>query len=212
MRGLSANDHQPTGHGSARNRHSATGRDISRLALEPGLRPPAAPPPSPPRRKAGNELKPPAAFRIPRGSSQPRHPGSAPVGDLDPDHAVPRPDRDRNRLPGSTRAAMPDTIPAITAPALPRPPRKPAGQRADAGKCTLSSAPNVKPAHGPRGPCPWPVRPRGPRPWPSAQSRRSPAPLTHPTDAVRYLSVDTATQRPTALQGDTPRDREETAR
>ncbi len=32
------------------------------------------------------------------------------------------------------------------------------------------------------------------------------------TDAVRYTSVDAATQRPTALQGDTPRDREETAR
>jgi hypothetical protein len=31
-------------------------------------------------------------------------------------------------------------------------------------------------------------------------------------DAVRYLSVDTATQRSTALQGDTWRDREETAR
>jgi hypothetical protein len=36
---------------------------------------------------------------------------------------------------------------AITAPALPRPPRpgKPAGQRTDAGKRTLSSAANVKP-------------------------------------------------------------------
>ena len=32
------------------------------------------------------------------------------------------------------------------------------------------------------------------------------------TDAVRYTSVDTATQRPAATQGDTPRDTEETAR
>jgi hypothetical protein len=31
-------------------------------------------------------------------------------------------------------------------------------------------------------------------------------------DAVRYLSVDTATPRPTAIQGDTHRDRAETAR
>src|ERR1039457_7696442 len=31
-------------------------------------------------------------------------------------------------------------------------------------------------------------------------------------DAVRYMSVDTATQRSTALQGDTPRDKKETAR
>ena len=39
--------------------------------------------------------------------------------------------------------------PAITAPALSRPPRpgKPAGQRADAGKCTLDSAANVKPKY-----------------------------------------------------------------
>jgi hypothetical protein len=40
---------------------------------------------------------------------------------------------------------------AITALALPRPPvpGKPAGQRADAGKCTLDSAMHVKSAHGP---------------------------------------------------------------
>src|ERR1039458_7732038 len=31
-------------------------------------------------------------------------------------------------------------------------------------------------------------------------------------DAVRSMSVDTATQRSTALQGDTPRDKKETAR
>jgi hypothetical protein len=73
--------------------------------------------------------------------------------------------------------------PAITAPALPRPPRpgKPAGQRADAGKCTLSSAVNVKPAHGLRGPCPWLVRRRGPvhgRP----RKADGPSHRSHPTD------------------------------
>ena len=162
--------------------------------LKPGHRPPATPPPSPPRREARNELKPPAAFRITARRTQLRRPRPGAVGDLDPDDAVPGDDRDRDRLPGSTRAAVPDrllpkssltsktaTSPhgcpgpstsatnaraararsarpasvtlsrtatlAITAPALPRPPRpgKPAGQRADAGKCTLSSAANVKP-------------------------------------------------------------------
>jgi integrase len=39
--------------------------------------------------------------------------------------------------------------------------------------------------HGPRRPCPWPVRPRRPCPWPSVQSRRPPH-RSHPTDAVRY--------------------------
>ena len=50
------------------------------------------------------------------------------------------------RPPGK-RHALPDRRPAITAPAFPgRPaPGKSAGQRADAGKCTLSSAANVKP-------------------------------------------------------------------
>jgi hypothetical protein len=33
-----------------------------------------------------------------------------------------------------------------------------------------------------------------------------------PPDAVRYTSVDSATQGSTALQGDTPRDKEEPAR
>jgi hypothetical protein len=177
--------------------------------LEPGHHPPAVPPPAPPRREASDELKPATAFRITARSTQLRRPRPGAVGDLDPDDAVPGDDRDRDRLPGSTRAAVPDRItedladqqdghiparvpggrvpqrrtygrpapapPARQAsrspgpPAQPSPhppfpgrpaPGKPAGQPADAGKCTLSSAANVKPAHGPRRPCPWPVRPR----------------------------------------------------
>src|ERR1039457_1994425 len=42
------------------------------------------------------------AFRIAGGRVHLRHPGPAPIGDLDPDHAVPRLDRDRDRLAGST--------------------------------------------------------------------------------------------------------------
>ncbi len=66
--------------------------------------PPAAPPPSPPRREARNEVKPPAAFRIAASAAQFRHPRPAPIGDLDPDNAVHRLDRDRDRPARSTRA------------------------------------------------------------------------------------------------------------
>src|SRR5579863_2995748 len=57
--------------------------------------------------------------------------------------------RPRSARPASVTLSRTATL-AITAPALPRPPRpgKPAGQRADAGTCTLSSAPNVKPYTG----------------------------------------------------------------
>ena len=79
--------------------------------------------------------------------------------------------RARSARPASVTLSRTATL-AITAPALPRPPRpgKPAGQRADAGKCTLSSAANVKPRTGPPPrPCPWLVRACGPRPWPSVK-------------------------------------------
>jgi hypothetical protein len=79
--------------------------------------------------------------------------------------------RARSARPASVTLSRTATL-AITAPALPRPPRpgKPAGQRADAGTCTLSSAANVKPAQRAfAAPCPWLVRGRGPRPWPSVK-------------------------------------------
>jgi hypothetical protein len=78
--------------------------------LKPRDGAPAAPSPSPPRCKAGNELEPPAVFRVATGGSRLRHPWPAPVGDLDPDNAVQRLDRDRDRLAGGTRAAMPQAI------------------------------------------------------------------------------------------------------
>src|SRR6266404_3454460 len=80
------------------------------LELEPGHQPPAAPPPAPPRREARNELKPATAFRITARRTQLRRPRPGPVGDLDPDDAVPGNDRYRDRLPRSARAAMPDRI------------------------------------------------------------------------------------------------------
>jgi hypothetical protein len=75
------------------------------------------------------------------------------------------------------------------------PPQRPLG-------CTLNSAAtpsrNATPTRPVRG-CPW----KSGRCAPTAQTVRN---------AVRYTSVDPATQRSTARQGDTQRDREETAR
>jgi hypothetical protein len=79
--------------------------------LKPCLQPPSAPPaPAPPRRETRDELKPPAAFRVAAHRTQLRRPRPGAVGDLDPDDAVPGDDRDRDRLPGSTRPAVPDTV------------------------------------------------------------------------------------------------------
>jgi hypothetical protein len=64
--------------------------------------------PAPPRREARNELKPPAAFRVPASTIQLRHLRAAAIGHLHPDKTVPRADRDRPA--GSARPAMPDTI------------------------------------------------------------------------------------------------------
>ena len=86
------------------------GGDISRGAkLEPCHGPPAAPSPSPPHCKAGNEVEPPAIFRVTASESRLWHPWPAPVGDLDPDNVVRHLDRDRDRLAGGTRAAVPDS-------------------------------------------------------------------------------------------------------
>ena len=216
--------------------------------LEPCDGPPAAPSPSPPGRKAGNEVEPPAVFRVAASGSRCWHPRPAPVGDLDPDNVVRRLDRDRDRLARGTRATMPQTIgkklahqqgghvpagvpgaslalprqtrgPAAPAPPVPqasrspgppaqpsahppsRPPRIPgnrAGRRADTCGCTLDSASNVKARQPPE---------RAPEPPSSGYPHRSLAPIP-----VRYASVDPATQRPTALQDDTPRDKGETPR
>jgi hypothetical protein len=106
-------------------------------------------------------------------------------------HGCPAPSTsETNARAARARSARPASVtlsrtarPATTAPALPRPPRpgKPAGQQADARKCTLSFAANVKPAQRAlAASCTWLVRGRGPRPWPSVQSRRSPGPLPGP--------------------------------
>ena len=67
-------------------------------------------PPPPPRREARNELKPPAAFRIPASSVKLRHLRAAAIGHLYTDKTVPRADRDRDRPARSARPAMPDAI------------------------------------------------------------------------------------------------------
>jgi len=215
--------------------------------LEPGHRPPAAPPRAPPRREARNELKPPPAFRITARRTKLRRPRPGAVGDLDPDDAVPGNDRDRNRLPRSTRAAMPDRItedlahqqdrhiPRTGAPAR-APQRRTCGRPAPAPPAGKRHAlPDRPPSH--HRTCSTPGRPApGNRPGsgrtqgnarsapprtsspvhrpprtPSVDSSVPAAPVRgrprkadgspHRSQApipVRYASVDTATQRPTA--------------
>jgi hypothetical protein len=75
-----------------------------------GLARQAAPSPAPPRREARDELELATAFRVTARGTQLRRPRPGAIGDLDPDDAVPGPDRDRDRLPGSTRAAVPDRL------------------------------------------------------------------------------------------------------
>jgi hypothetical protein len=94
---------------SAASRRAETSAGVRQL--EPGDQPSAAPsPPAPPRREARNELKPPAAFRITARRPQLRRPRPGAVGNLDTHDALSRNDRDRDRLPRSTRPAVPDTV------------------------------------------------------------------------------------------------------
>jgi hypothetical protein len=81
----------------------------SAAQYEPGHRPRATPPPAPPRGQPRHEPEPAAAFRVLTSRAQLRHPRAAAIGDLHPDSASA--DRHRDRLPGKTRAAMPDAIP-----------------------------------------------------------------------------------------------------
>jgi hypothetical protein len=83
---------------------------ISAVLHEPGHRPPAAPPPAPPRSQGRHQPKSPATFRVTAGRAKFRHPGATPVGDLHPDDTATCPDRDSDRLTGSTRPAVSHTI------------------------------------------------------------------------------------------------------
>ena len=51
-----------------------------------------------------------AVFRIASSRARFRHARPAQVGDLDADYVVRRLDRDRDRLAGSIRAAVPDSV------------------------------------------------------------------------------------------------------
>jgi hypothetical protein len=68
-------------------------------------------PPPPPRRQARNELKPPAAFRIPASTVQLRPLRAAAIGHLHADKAVPRADRDRDRPARSPRTLCRTLLP-----------------------------------------------------------------------------------------------------
>jgi hypothetical protein len=87
------------------------GREGSAMPqLEPGHRPPATPPPAPPRGQPRHQSKPSATFRVTIRRPQLWHSQARAVSDLNPDHAVSGPHRDRDRLPRSARAAVPDTV------------------------------------------------------------------------------------------------------
>jgi hypothetical protein len=124
--------------------------------------------------------------------------------------------RARSARPASVTLSRTATL-AITAPALPRPPRpgKPAGQRADAGTCTLSSAANVKPAQ--RAPRissvtrPWSrppsvavrAKPTVPRtaPWPRFSSAMRPwTPQHHGLQRYKVTHAGTEQKRPASAR------------
>lgn len=86
------------------------GSSWSSLEFEPGHHPPATSPPSPPRCQPGHEPESSAVFRVSACRAQLRHPGAAAIGDFHPDSAGAGRHRDRDRLPGNTRAAVLETI------------------------------------------------------------------------------------------------------
>ena len=143
-----------------------------------------------------------AGARVPRSCHDP---GGGPGGHrLGPARAACRGRPGSDRQPVRPLSRSPGSRPAISAPAFPgRPvPGKspgPPGRMYGNARSTqrLTSSRNPRPARPVRG-----------RPWKADGAHR---PSQGP-DAVRYTSVDTATQRSTAIQGDTWRDREETAR
>ncbi len=165
---------------------------------------------------------------------QPRHPRPAAIGDLDPDQALP----DRHRLPGKTRAAMPQTVAEKLASSTAASPGRARRARRNGRPAPAPPAPQASRSPGPppqsSGRRPFPGRPPrehrtgtgahtgnagstqrrmsrrnapgGPCPWPSVEADGPPHRSSQP-DAVRYMSVDPATRRSTAIQGDTERDK-----
>ena len=121
-------------------------------------------------------------------------PGRAPRPRTHGQHAPAPPARQASRLPDTPR-------PSAHPPSRPPSSRKSRGPRPDTRGCTPDSAANVKPGNAAGTARPWPSVKQ-----PTVRTDRE------GTKPVRYASVDTATQRPAALQGDTPRDREETPR
>ena len=108
-----------------------------------------------------------------------------------------RPARPPSRSPGSP-AQPPADPPSPAAPAPGKSPGQPGRMYRNAHSAQrLTSSRNPRPARPVRG-----------RPWKADGAHRPSQGL----DAVRYISVDTATQRPVVTHGDTPRDTEETAR
>lgn len=174
----------------------------------------------------GHTLKPPAGFCLTISGTYLRHSRTAPVSDLHRTTPSQAATATVTVLPGAAEppcrilfanswltrraASSPQGCPGPSTaatnaratrarPASSRPPaERPVAPRAQPGKCTLDSAAHVKAGHGP-------VRPVRGRPWKTSGYTDRPGGPT----PVRYTSVAPATQRSTARQGDTPRDKEE---
>ncbi len=72
-------------------------------------------------------------------------PGTVPVGDLDPDNALPRPDRHRDR-PARPPSRSPELWPQPSAyPPFPARPGEPPGRRPGTRECCATAAPTARP-------------------------------------------------------------------
>jgi hypothetical protein len=121
-----------------------------------------------------------------------RHPLPAQFGDNDADDVVPRPDRERDRLAGSTRAAVPDTIDESSLPAAwPRP--RTDGQGLEHPGNTNARAARARSARPPGRPASRsPGPPSQPSPHPPFPGR--PRPVNQPGSGARSAPPRTSSR------------------
>jgi hypothetical protein len=192
----SAGEHQVNGYDSVIGTHTLRSVTSTRTRPSPTLTATVTVPPRSPDRLC-RTLLPNSSLasrrRHPRTGDRDRAPGLRTRGRPAP---AP-PARPPSRSPGSP--AQPSAHPPSPAASAPEKSPGPPGRMYANAHSTqrLTSSRNPRPARPVRG-----------RPWKADGAHR---PSQGP-DAVRYMSVDTATRRSTAQQGDTWRDREETAR
>ena len=182
-------------------RQSPAGTSLTRSS------PPAALPPSPLRRDAGNK----AVFRLPAGSAQLRSPASfRPVTRPGPrlPHSVPPPGLPRQEHPAGCAHPAATQLDHQQDAIISAPPSRPVLVRkiARAGRARGDAHPARRSASSRKHAA------AAARPWPSVEKPTVRTDRPDGMDAVRYVSVDTATHRLTVTRRDTWRDKKETAR